>query len=335
MTSDFWDGRRVLITGATGFIGSWLTETLVKRHADVTTLIKKNDPFGIDAIKNIINNVRMIRGDIRNAKSVADAVKNQEVIFHLAAVTQVLYSIKNPVETFNVNVDGASNILEEIRKSNEEQFLVFASTDKVYGEPKYLPIDENHPLSSKSPYDASKLAADRLVNAYHITYNLKTVILRWANTYGGRDANVLRAVPDFITSIINQKPLIIRGNGKHIRDFTYVTDIVNGILLSVEKSNLTNGEVFNFGTERPTSIEELANLIIKLAGYENKLKPIILGKPTPGEINKQYLSYKKAKAILKWEPTVNLEDGLRTTIRWYQENLWWQKVMERVKTSTT
>lgn len=326
-----WTGKKVLITGATGFIGSWLTEELINKGATVSVLIKKDDPLGTDAIKHLIDSTTQIYGDIRDKEVIEKSVKDQEFIFHLAAVTQVIYAKNNPVEAFEVDAGGTFNILEAMRKSDTNQFLVYASTDKVYGEPVYVPIDENHPLLGKSPYDASKIAADRLVYAYKMTYGLNTGIVRWSNTIGGRDANFLRAAPDFITSILNNKNPVIRGNGKHIRDYMYITDAVDGILKIAENSNISNGEAFNIGTEKPTSVLELANKIIKLIGQEGKMEPIILGKPTVGEIDVQYLACKKAKQKLGWEPKVNLEESLLKTIQWYSENLWWQQVIERVK----
>ncbi len=325
---DFWKSKNVLVTGATGFIGSWLTETLVKNGANVKVLVNDKDPFGIDGIKHLEKNIKMVCGDIRDKELVGKLVENCEIVFHLAAITQVLYAIKNPGETIDVNVDGTFNVLEGIRKGNGDQFLVYVSTDKVYGEPKCLPIDEDHPLSAKSPYDASKVAADRLVYAYYVTYGIKETILRWSNAYGGRDANLLRAVPDFVTSILNNKPVIIRGNGKHVRDFMYVADIVNALLLAAKKQNVSCGEAFNFGTERPTSVEELASMVIQIFG--SNMKPVILGKDTPGEITTQYLSFRKAEKVLGWKPTIGLQRGLELTIDWYKENLWWQEVMKRV-----
>jgi dTDP-glucose 4,6-dehydratase len=328
--ANFWKSKNVLITGATGFIGSWLAETLVKNNVNVTVLVNKNDPFGDDAIKHLKKDIKIVYGDIKNRKLIERLVKNYKILFHLAAITQVLYSIKNPGETIAVNLGGTFNILEGMRKNKSNQFLVYVSTDKVYGEPQYLPIDENHPLSAQSPYDATKVAADRLVYAYYKTYGIKTTILRWSNTYGGRDANLLRVVPDFLTSVLNNKPPIIRGNGKHLRDFIYITDVVNAILLAGEKQNLSNGEAFNLGTKKPTSIKELANLIIKLSNNKNEMKPIILGKDTPGEINRQYLTFEKAKKILGWQPKIDLETGLKMTINWYKENPWWENVMKRI-----
>ncbi len=331
MKENFWEGRKVSITGANGFIGSWLTETLSEKGAYLTILIKKDSPIGTDSIKHLMGKVKIVYGNIKDSSSVEKLVKDKEFVFHLAAVTQVIYAKNNPREAFEVNANGTLNVLEALRKNKENAFLVFASTDKVYGEPKQLPITEDHPLLSKSPYDAAKLAADRLVHSYHLTYGINSGIVRWSNTIGGRDSNFLRVVPDFINSVIKQTPPTIRGNGKHIRDYMYVLDSVNGIMSIGEKSNVSNGDVFNIGTEKPTSVLELANLIIKLMGKEGKMRPVVLNKDTSGEIDKQYLSSKKAVEKLGWKPAYNLEQSLKETIKWYKSNPKWSEVMERVK----
>ncbi|MFA6096764.1 MAG: SDR family NAD(P)-dependent oxidoreductase [Candidatus Paceibacterota bacterium] len=325
----FWKNKKVLVTGATGFIGSWLTESLVENGSDVTILVNKSDPFKEDAIKHLKKKIHIIYGDIRNKNLISKAVNKCEIICHLAATTQVLYSIKNPEETLSINLWGTFNLLEGMRKSANKPFLIFVSTDKVYGEPIHLPIKEDHSLSAKSPYDASKVAADRLVYAYYTTYGINATILRWSNAYGGRDANMLRVIPDFVNAVINDKPLVIRGSGKNIRDFLYVGDVVRAILSAGENRKITNGEVFNLGTNKPISIEELARLVIKITGHD-KAKPIILGKATPGEIDRQYLSFEKANKMLGWEPQVDLQTGLKITLDWYKNNSWWKKVMGRV-----
>lgn len=322
-----WKDKRVLVTGATGFIGSWLTERLLKNGANVSVFVKKDDPLGMGGLSEL-SGFKKFEGDIRNKEDVKNAVSNQELIFHLAAVTQVVYAIKNPVEAFDVNTTGTMNILESIRNSTTEQFLVFASTDKVYGEPKYLPIDENHPTLGKSPYDASKIAADRLVFSYYSTYGLKTSISRWSNTIGGRDANILRVGPSIILSVINGKQPVIRYSGEEIRDYMYVEDAVNAMLSIVQNQNVSEGEAFNFGTGKPTKIKDFARLVIKLAGFDGKLEPKILNQPSPGEITKQYLSSEKAKNILNWSPKFILEDSLKLTIDWFRENDWWINVMK-------
>jgi len=327
-----WNERKVLITGATGFIGSWLTEALLKRGADVTALVKKDDPL-IVSLRDVSDRVLYVYGDVRDRNAVDRAVVEQEIVFHLAAITQVILAIQNPTETFHVNVLGTLNILESLRMNNANQYIVFASSDKVYGEPKYLPIDEEHPLSAKSPYDASKLAADRLGYSYYRTYGIDVSIVRWSNTIGGRDANILRAAPDFITSIIDGKPPTIRGNGQHVRDYMYVTDAVSAMISVAENRNICKGEAFNFGTEKPTEVTELANMVIRLMGCQTKMKPKVLGQPTPGEIDKQYLSSKKARELIKWKPQVDLEEGLLMTIEWYKENSWWRSTMSALMAS--
>lgn len=326
---NFWEHKKVLVTGATGFIGSWLTESLVKNGSDVTMLVNEGDPFEIDAVKHLKKDIKIVYGDIRNKELVARIVKKFEIICHLAAATQVLYSIKNPEEALSVNLWGTFNILEGMRKSAAKPFLIFVSTDKVYGEPIHLPIKEDHPLSAKSPYDASKVAADRLVYAYYTTYGINATILRWSNAYGGRDANLLRVIPDFVNSVINKRPLVIRGSGEHIRDFLHVDDVVRAILLVGENQKVTNGEVFNLGTNKPISVKDLAHLVIKITGH-NEVKPVILGKSTPGEIDRQYLSYEKANRILGWKPQVDLQTGIKRTLDWYENNPWWKETMERV-----
>ena len=159
-------------------------------------------------------------------------------------------------------------------------------------------------------------------------------ISRWSNTIGGRDANHLRALPDFITSLLNNKPITIRRTGEDVRDYMYVTDAIRGIEILAEKINLTKGEAFNFGTEKPTKLIELANLVLRIMGLENKMKPIILGRKIPGEIDKQYLSAKKARDVLQWKPEISLEDGVKKTIEWYFQNRWWEETMNRVKTTS-
>jgi len=330
MSKNFWIDKLVLVTGATGFIGSWLTEALVNKGAIVTAFVKKDDPIGLDSIKHLTDKLKVKYGDIREMDAVSSAVEDQDITFHLAAITQVSYSVKNPRETVEIDVNGTFNVLEAIRKSNNNSFLVFASTDKVYGEPQYTPIDEKHPLLAKSPYDASKLAADRLVYSYFTTYGSKSSTIRWSNTIGGRDSNILRVAPDFIRSTLNNKPPIIRGHGQHIRDFMFVEDTINAAMAVGENQKVSNGEAFNFGTGKPTKVLDFAKLIIKLTGNENKLEPVVLYNPTPGEIERQYLSFDKAKEKLGWVPRFSLEEGLKKSIDWYSKNMWWFAVVDKV-----
>lgn len=330
MASSFAD-KRVLVTGAGGFIGSWLTEELLKRGANVSVLIDDSGPIGDAGIAHVRDKLTVFNGNIMKPDSLDAAVKDQELVFHLAALTQVIHSFGLAREFYEVNAIGTLNVLEKIRNSKSLEFFMFSSTDKVYGEPMKLPIEESHQLSPKSPYDASKLAGDVLVYSYHKTYGLPAGRTRWSNTIGGRDVNILRAVPDFITSIMNGKPPTIRGDGKQIRDYMHVSDAISGILTVAEKKNKSNGEVFNLGTERPTSVLEIAELVIEKMGKKGKMKPVVLGKNNPGEIDKQYLSAKKAKKELGWEPKVSLEDSVAKSVDWYTKHPEWYDVMMRVK----
>lgn len=329
--SAFWKDKRVAVTGATGFIGSWLTNTLMRYGADVTILVRKDSPRGKDAIANFSEGARILTGDIRDQESVSELIKDKDIIFHLAAITQVVFSKINPIIGFSINLGGTMNVLESLRNSNNGTFMVYMSTDKVYGEPNKLPIDEDNSLSSKSPYDASKLAADRLVYSYHSTYGTRAAILRPSNTVGGHDANFLRIVPSFITSLINESPPRIRGNGHNIRDYMYVKDLVRGIMLAGQRSDVTNGEVLNFGTGRPTSVLELASTLINISNNNGGMKPIIQNGDTKGEISNQFISSRKVREKLGWKAMYCLEEGLRETYSWYSNNREWFNVMNRVR----
>ena len=318
------------VTGATGFIGSWLVEDLANKGASVTVLVKEDCPIGTESIAAVWDKLSVVFGDVCHLEPVKQLVQGQDVVFHLAALTQVLYSINKPTEAFEVNARGTLNVLEALRNEKGGAFLVHVSTDKVYGEPRYLPIDEEHPLSSKSPYDSAKLAAESLVGSYRATYGIESTILRFSNTIGGRDSNSLRSVPDFVTSVLGGEQPVIRGDGSHVRDYLYVADTVRGLLLAAQKRDRSNGEAFNLGTGRPTSVSQLAHAVVALS-YKSSLAPIAKNKPTVGEISQQYLVSAKAANLLGWEPQVGLEEGLQQTIKWYAENPEWKSVMQRVK----
>lgn len=323
-----WKEKRVLVTGASGFLGSWLTEHLVERGADVSVLVKPDCPRA-ECMKTFSDKVTEIRGDLRSFDAINTAVKEKDMVFHLAALTQVIYSIKNPAETMEVNFNGTINILEALRRSPTPAKLFYMSTDKVYGEPDKLPIDETNTLSAKSPYDASKLAADRAAYSYYKTYGLPVSILRCSNIYGGRDANILRAVPDFVRAVLNKKKPVIRGTGKHQRDYIYIDDVVKAIALIMENPKKTEGEVFTVGTGVPTSVYDLAEAVIKASGFSGS--PKVLSKETVGEIDRQYISYEKINRELGWKPETGLADGLKRTLDWYGKNPWIFDVIDRVE----
>jgi len=308
-----------------------LTEELVKTGAHVTVLAKPNDPAGMESIKHLLGNLNVLHGDINSIDVCREAVKHQDLVFHLAAETQVAYCLKFPRRAFKVNALGTLNLLEAIRVSSSDPFMLHASTDKVYGDPQYLPIDENHPLNPKSPYEASKLAGEKLVEAWHSSYGVRCCILRWSNTIGGRDANYLRIVPDVISSLLSGQAPIIRGTGKHVRDYMYVDDTVKSLFAVASNVQECDGQVFNVGTGKPTTVIELTELLIKLMGYEGKVKLAVLNRQIKGEIDTQYLSSKKIRGKLGFVPRFDLESSLRLTIEWYRRNPWWLGVMTKVR----
>jgi len=329
-----WNGRRVFLTGGSGFVGSWVAETLLERGAIVSALVRKDSPR-MDVLKRIGKNhpkaFKKVFGDlnVKDPREISRKIKDSEIIFDIGAITQVPYSIRHPAETMRTNVNGVLGMLEGIRLSNQDAVMIYTSTDKVYGEPDRLPITEKNQLSAKCPYDASKVAADRLVYTYHKTYGIKATMSRCSNIYGGRDANILRAIPDFVTSLIDGKRPVIRGHGNHERDFMYVTDAVAGIILLAENIGKTNGEAFNFGTGKPTKVRELAETVCRLYP-DNKLVPEILGKLSPGEIDVQYIDAGKARKLLGWKPEVKLNEGLGRTISWYRNNdSWFREVIRK------
>jgi len=313
------EDRRVLVTGATGFIGSWLSERLTKQGNRVAALVRPNSRRRW-CIRHLEGDLDVIYGDIRDSNLVAGIVDGKDVIFHLAAITQVINSVRDPVETFSVNLQGTINLLEAVRRSDQGQVLILASTDKVYGEPIRLPITEEDPLLGKSPYDASKIAAERAAYAYFRTYGIPVLISRSSNVYGGRDLNFLRAVPDFVSSAVLGEKIVARGSGRHVRDFVFVDDAVAALLKMAANAASHVGEAFNFGTGKPTSVSELAMLVSRYAGVGFE----VLDRDTPGEIDVQFLDSRKAKEKLGWEAKTELADGLHRTLEWYSANkpLW-------------
>jgi CDP-glucose 4,6-dehydratase len=315
---NFWKGKKVFVTGADGFIGSWLAKTLIEKDADVVTLvrdIKKEN--NLDALK-IRDKITFIIGDLIDFNVVERLINEYdiEVCFHLAAQAIVGSANKSPLSTFESNIKGTWNLLEACRLNDNVKRIVIASSDKAYGQQEKLPYTEESPLLGYYPYDASKACADILATSYFKTYGLPLAITRNANTYGPADLNFGRIIPDVISSIIKGIQPVIRSDGTPERDYMYIKDAVDAYLALAENIHRKDvvGEAFNFGTETPISVLELYNKIIKLVGKD--IKPKILGE-AKNEIDRQYLSIKKAKGILKWQPKYIIDQGLKEAIEWY------------------
>ncbi|MCP2520620.1 GDP-mannose 4,6-dehydratase [Candidatus Aminicenantes bacterium AC-708-M15] len=318
---NFWKNKKVLITGISGFVGSHLAKELINKKANVIGLIRDYNPYSYLFFEEINNKIIEVRGSVTDLFLVQRVINEYEVdtVFHLAAQTIVGIANNSPLSTFESNIMGTWNVLEACRTSKTVQRVIIASSDKAYGEQENLPYKETHPLNGLFPYDASKACADILARSYYKTYKLPVAVTRASNIYGEGDLNFSRIVPGTIRSIIYDEEPIIRSDGKPIRDYIYVEDIIQGYLVLAEKLHEKNimGEAFNFGTNKPISVLDLVKLIIEISGKKN-LKPKILN-IAKGEIYCQYLDSRKARERLGWENKYSLENGLNKTYKWYEE----------------
>lgn len=321
--SNFWLDRATFITGATGFVGGWLTQRLVDEGADVVCLVRDWVPK-CDLVRyGLIENVKTVRGDVGDQALLERGLGEYEVetVIHLAAQTIVPIANRNPVSTFEANIGGTWALLEACRRSPTVKQIILASSDKAYGAHKILPYDEDLPLQGRHPYDVSKSCADLIAQAYAITYGLPVVITRCGNFYGGGDLNWNRIVPGTVRSVLRGNSPVIRSDGKFVRDYFYVEDGAAAYMLLAEKlsedSNL-RGLAFNFSNESKITVLELVEKILSLMNSE--LTPEVRNEAT-NEIHDQYLSATRAREVLEWRPLFTLEEGLEKTIRWYRKFL--------------
>jgi CDP-glucose 4,6-dehydratase len=320
MTSAFWEDRSVLVTGATGLLGSWLTKRLLGLGADTVCLVRDWVPQSELVRSRAIELTKVVRGDVGDEKLLEQVLGEYEIdtVFSLAAQTIVPIANRNPLSTFETNIRGTWNLLEACRRSPTVKQIVLASSDKAYGEHEDLPYKEDYGLQGSYPYDVSKSCADLLGRAFYVTFGLPVAITRCGNFFGGGDLNWNRIVPGTIRSVLrNQRP-IIRSDGEYVRDYFYVEDAVAAYVMLAERltgDRGLRGEAFNFSYERPLSVIEIVGLVLRL--MDSSLKPQILGQGT-GEIRKQYLSASKARKALGWKPLFTIEEGLRRTIDWYR-----------------
>jgi dTDP-glucose 4,6-dehydratase len=312
--------KRVLVTGAGGFIGSHLVETLLELSAEVRAFVhynSRNDWGLIEELSpEIKKNISIISADLRDYHAVEQATKRVDIIFHLGALIGIPYSIVFPNDVIETNVIGTLNILKASLKSNVPK-IIHTSTSEVYGTAQYTPIDENHPLNPQSPYAASKIAADKLAESFHRSYDLPISILRPFNTFGPRQS--LRAIiPTIIAQLLQNKKVVV-GNLKPSRDFTFVSDTVSGFIMLANKTGV-EGNTFNLGTGKDITINDLILLISNLIGLiaeievdEQRLRG------NQSEVMRLISDNSKASKILGWKPKFSLEDGLRSTIDWLKE----------------
>jgi len=315
--------RKVLVTGAGGFIGSHLVEELVKQGEEVRAFVRYNsrDERGLleDLPGEIQNQIEIIPGDLKDPDGVKKAVKGCTKIFHLGALIAIPYSYVHPFDFVQTNIIGTAHVLNACLETNRLEIIIHTSTSEVYGTAQYIPIDEKHPLQAQSPYAASKIGADKLIESYTLSFGLPIATLRPFNTFGPRQS--LRAVIPTIISQAVQGKKIRLGNVEPRRDFLFVKDTVRGFI-ELAKCSKAVGKVVNIGTGRDISIKELVEKILSQVGKGGEIKVENRRiRPEKSEVMQLVSDIRLAKKLFKWAPRYSLEDGLRETIEWYEKNL--------------
>jgi CDP-glucose 4,6-dehydratase len=317
-----WNGRRVMVTGATGLLGSNLVSELVERDAEVIAVVRDDVPAS--ALWNGVTarRVNVVHGDVCDADLMLRTLNEYEigVVYHLAAQTIVSIANRHPLSTFESNVRGTYLLLDACRIYGAADAIVVASSDKAYGDHDELPYTESAPLIGRHPYDVSKSCADLISQSYAISFGLPVCVTRCGNLFGPGDLNFNRIIPSTIRSVLRGQPPVLRSDGSMVRDYFYVRDGSLAYLRLAEKMMSTglSGEAFNFSNEVQLTVLEIVERILALMGSD--LKPVILGSAT-GEIKHQYLSAEKARRLLQWAPSYDLVTGLTETVAWYTQHL--------------
>jgi CDP-glucose 4,6-dehydratase len=316
-----WRGRRVYVTGASGIVGSWLVKRLLAEQAYVVALIHDQDPQTELLRSGDIDLVAVVNGALEDYGTQERAINEHEIdtVFHLGAQPIVTTALRSPLPTFETNVRGTWNVLEACRVHQPlVGRIVVASSDKAYGDAETLPYTEDMPAAGRHPYDVSKSCTDLIAMTYGHTYGLPVTVARCGNIYGGGDLNWSRIVPGTIRSLLREEPPVIRSDGRFVRDYIYVEDVVDAYLAlgaAVERAEV-RGEAFNFSPGTRVEVIEIVRTIQALMGRPD-LEPVILDQ-AKAEIRDQYLDSSKARRVLGWTARHTLEQGLRETIRWYE-----------------
>jgi len=319
---NYWQGRKVLVTGAGGFIGSRLVEVLMRSGAQVRAFVRYNSRGDAGLLRTlspfVLGGIEIIPGDLRDEDALRKAVEGRETVFHLGALISIPYSYLHPAEVAATNIMGTLNMLLACRDLGVAR-LVHTSTSEVYGTARVAPISEFHPLQGQSPYSASKIGADKLAESFYCAYDLPVITVRPFNTYG--PAQSARAViPTIITQALT-RDVIHLGNLESTRDFTYVDDTVEGFLRAA-RSETGLGEVFNLGTGQEIRIGDLAEKIIAMVGREVKIETEQQRmRPQKSEVMRLISDNSRAREVLGWAPQTSLDEGLKRTIHWISENL--------------
>ena len=315
-----WARCPVLVTGATGFVGAWLTKALLDSGAQVVCLVRDADPNALFFRGGVEQRVTIVAGSLQDYFLLERILKQYEVdaVFHLAAEAIVPLAVGSPLSTFESNIRGTWQLLEAARRCPAVKRVIVASSDKAYGAQPRLPYTEDDPLRGRHPYDVSKSCADLIAQAYASTYEMAIGITRCANIYGPGDINWSRLIPGTIRSILRRESPIIRSDGKHTRDYLYIADAVEAYLTLAERVGEPGlrGEAFNFGPGRAVAVLDLASKLIRLGPHPDLTLDI--QNTAKAEIRDQNLSSEKARRLLHWQPRISLDEGLERTMRWYQ-----------------
>ena len=317
------ESKKILVTGSEGFIGSHLVEKLVRQGSRVTALVQYNslNNWGwIDSFdEDIKREIEVLTGDIREYDNISKAVKGKDAVFHLAALIAIPYSYLSPAAYVRTNIEGTLNVMQACLDFDVSK-VVHTSTSEVYGTALYVPIDEKHPLQGQSPYSASKIGADKIVESFYKSFNLPVATIRPFNTYGPRQS-ARAVIPTIISQVLSGKKTIKLGALSPTRDFNYVKDTADGFIRMAEVDESV-GKVINVGTNNEISIGDLAKRIISVIGQdviiecdEDRLRP------EKSEVSRLWCANSKAKEILNWKPKYTLDEGLEETIEWIKLNL--------------
>ncbi len=317
-----WNNRQVLVTGAGGFIASHLVERLIEEGARVRAFIRYTSRGDVGMLKMLpaetFPQVEIVRGDLRDAEAIRNAMRGVDTVFHLGALIAIPYSYIHPREVIETNVMGTLNVLTAAREFGTRR-VIHTSTSEVYGTAQYTPIDEAHPLQGQSPYSASKIGADKIAESFYRSFDVPVTTIRPFNTYGPRQS-ARAVIPTIITQTLTRDEIKL-GSLAPSRDFTFVSDTVNGFLKIAEAENALGQEI-NLGNDNTIRIGDLAEKIFKIIG---KTPKVITDeqriRPEKSEVMKLWASNQKALEMLGWQPQTSLDEGLRLTIEWISNHL--------------
>jgi dTDP-glucose 4,6-dehydratase len=315
-----WRGKVALVTGAGGFIGSHLTERLIESGARVRAFVHYNalGAHGWLDASELADRAEVVAGDLTDRDSVREAMRGTDIVFHLGALIAIPYSYRAPSSYVRTNIEGTLKVLEAARETGVER-VIHTSTSEVYGTARYVPIDENHPLQGQSPYAATKIGADKIAEAFHLSFGVPVVTVRPFNTFGPRQS-ARAVIPTVISQALNGT-VVRLGHVRPTRDLNFVANTVDGFLAAAAAPGAL-GQTINLGSGREISIGDLADLIgslmnrpLRVETDEDRFRP------DASEVERLCASNERARALLGWTPQVSLEDGLRRTIAWIEENV--------------